>query len=339
MPTVLAASITRVCGGTLTARPSMVRLISSGMGPRLNRGMGRIAPWANRVQPTNSKGGNWWQYDAQTGYSHPIPKGGNWWQSPFCASYGHRAFTVLVRARSAVQMVLEFLPELLHDRDGRHGGGIAQGAERPAQHIPRDIADQVDIGARARPIVEASQNLLQPGGAFAARDAPAAAFMGVEAHDAQGGFHHAGVFVHDDDAAGAQHGFARCHGIVVHGSALHFRGGEHRATRPARNEGLQLLAVAYAAAYFLDHLLHREAEFELVDAGLVDVAGEAGHLGAAGFGNAERRKRRAAIAQDRRHGAESLHVVQDGGALERARHGGERRAYARDAALAFERFQ
>src|ERR1035441_488123 len=24
-------------------------------------GMGRIAPWANRVQPSNSKGGNWWQ--------------------------------------------------------------------------------------------------------------------------------------------------------------------------------------------------------------------------------------------------------------------------------------
>src|ERR1039457_5692330 len=147
MPTVLAASITRVWGGTLTGRPPMVRLISSGMGPRLRRGMGRIAPWANRVQPSNSNGRNWWQ-------------------SPVCtsgSSYGHRAFTVLVGARFAIQMILEFLPELLHDGDGRHSGGIAQGTERPAQHIPRDIADQVDIGARALPIVEARQDFLQPG--------------------------------------------------------------------------------------------------------------------------------------------------------------------------------
>src|ERR1035438_6785809 len=31
-------------------------------------------------QPTNSKGGNWWQ--------SPFCKGGNWWQSPFCGARG-----------------------------------------------------------------------------------------------------------------------------------------------------------------------------------------------------------------------------------------------------------
>ena len=62
---------------------------------------------------------------------------------------------VLVGARLAVEMVLEFVPELLHDGDGRHGGGIAQRAERAAQHVLGDVADQVDIGARALPLVEA----------------------------------------------------------------------------------------------------------------------------------------------------------------------------------------
>src|ERR1035441_10228580 len=157
MPTVLAASITRVCGGTWTARPSMVRLIRSGMGPpkvpeplwgRLSTcGRLSIGP------PPHSRG-------AGSGGNQP-PR-----RLPTCptmrSSYGHRAFTVLVGARFAVQVVLEFLPELLHDGDGRHGGGIAQGAEGAAQHVPRDIADQVDIGARALPVMETRQNLLQP---------------------------------------------------------------------------------------------------------------------------------------------------------------------------------
>src|ERR1035437_2861085 len=268
MPTVLAASITRVCGGTWTARPSMVRLIRSGMGPP---GGGRVA--AGRMPPRMGA----WQPE-RLRYRR--------------SSYGHHASTVLVGARFTVQVIFEFLPELLHDGDGRHGGGIAQRAERAAQHVFSDIADQVDIGACALAVMEAHENFLQPGGALPAGDAPAAAFMGVEAHDAQHGLHHAGVFVHDDDAA-----------------------------------------------HFLDHLLHREAEFEFVDAGLIDVPGEAGHLGAAGFGNTERRERRAAIAQDGRDRAEGLHVIQDGRALERARDGGKRRADARDAALAFERFQ
>ena len=47
----------------------------------------------------------------------------------------------------------------------------------------------------------------------------------------------------------------------------------------------------------------------------------------------------AAIEDDRRHGAERLDVVQNGGALACARHRRERRTDAGDAALAFERFQ
>ena len=99
--------------------------------------------------------------------------------------------TVLVGARLAVQVIFEFVPELLHDGDGRHGRRIAQRAERAPQHVLRNIADQVDVRARSLPLMEAGQDLFQPRRAFAARDAPAAAFVRVEAHDAQRGLHHA----------------------------------------------------------------------------------------------------------------------------------------------------
>ena len=62
--------------------------------------------WANRVQPANSKGGNWWQSPLCGAHTdrhfresrvmrkpHPAnrvqpanSKGGNWWQSPFCGA-------------------------------------------------------------------------------------------------------------------------------------------------------------------------------------------------------------------------------------------------------------
>src|SRR3954471_5179116 len=123
MPTVLAASISRVCGGTLTARPSIVRLTKSGMGNHSLTVVDRI---------------------------------------------------VLVGARFAVQVIFEFVAELLHDGDGRHGGGIAERAEGTTQHVLRNIADQVNVRTGAVPFVEARENFLQPGGAFAARDAPPA---------------------------------------------------------------------------------------------------------------------------------------------------------------------
>ena len=88
---------------------------------------------------------------------------------------------------------------------------------------------------------------------------------------------------------------------------------------PPGMNAFSFLPAADAAAHFFDHLHHREAQPQLVNARLVDMAGEAGQLGAAGFRHAQRREGRAAIAQDGRHGAEGLHVVQNRGALKRAR--------------------
>ena len=69
------------------------------------------------------------------------------------------------------------------------------------------------------------------------------------------------------------------------------------------------------------------------------MPGEACELCPSGFGNAKRRESCAAIAKNGRHSAVGLDVIQDGGALERANDSREGWADARDAALAFERFE
>src|SRR5947209_2995415 len=97
MPTVLAASITSVCGGTCTSRPSIVSFTKSAMSLE-NSASPRL-----RVENTPSR--------------------------------HHHFARMLVRARSAVQMILKLLPELFDNRNSRHGGGVSQRAERAAQHV------------------------------------------------------------------------------------------------------------------------------------------------------------------------------------------------------------
>ena len=59
--------------------------------------------------------------------------------------------------------------------------------------------------------METDQRFFQPVGAFAARDAPSAAFVLVELHGAQRKFHDAGRVVEHDHAARTQHGAGLCH--------------------------------------------------------------------------------------------------------------------------------
>ena len=108
---------------------------------------------------------------------------------------------------------------------------------------------------------------------------------------------------------------------------------------PPGNDRLQLLPAAHAAADFVDHAQEVEAHRQFVNAGLVDVAGEAEHAGAAVLRRAEIREHSPPFSDDGRHGAEGLDVVQHGGRLQGARHRREGRPDARDAALAFERFE
>ena len=92
--------------------------------------------------------------------------------------------------------------------------------------------------------------------------------------------------------------------IEIHGEVA-LVGLEHRAGRSAGNHGFQLLAAPHAAADFVDHAHQVEAHRQLVNAGLVDVPGEAEQARAAVFRRAERREGRAAVADDRRNRAQT----------------------------------
>src|SRR5215472_1800115 len=191
----------------------------------------------------------------------------------------HRFGSFVVSAAS-LQVIFEFVAEFLHDADGGHRGGVAERAEGAAEHVLGELADQVDVFRAAEAGVEALQHSIEPVRAFAAGDAPAAGFVRVEVHDAARHIHHAGVFVDDDHAARAEHGTGLGDGVVVHGD-INFVGFEDRAGASARDDGLQFLPAAHAAGHFIDELLHVHAERNLIDAGLVHVAGDAEKAGTA----------------------------------------------------------
>src|SRR6266852_6201113 len=232
-------------------------------------------------------------------------------------------------------MLLELVAPLLHDADGGQRGGIAERAERATKHILGEVADKVDIFGSPEAGMEAIEHLAQPGGPFAAGNTPAAGLVRVEMHDAPRHVHHAGVFVHDHHAAGPEHGAGFGDGIVVHGKVDLGRA-HQRAGAAAGNHGLELLAAWNAAGDFVDELLHVHAERDFVNAGLIDVAGDAKHARAAVSRCAAAGVFFTALENDGRNGAERLDVIDDGRAAVETDDGGEGRLDARVAAFAFE---
>jgi len=115
-----------------------------------------------------------------------------------------------------VQMVFKFVAPFLDDADGGQSRGIAERAESAPEHIFRKLVNQRDIFRATAAFVEAVEHLTQPGGAFAARNAPAAGFVRVKMHNAAREIHHAGVLVNYDGAAGAEHRADLGNGVVIH---------------------------------------------------------------------------------------------------------------------------
>ena len=147
------------------------------------------------------------------------------------------------------------------------------------------------------------------------------------------------VFVHHDHAARAEHG-ARLGQRVVSPSAMsHSSAVSTGQEEPPGMTAFSFLPPRMPPPTSLIILQQVEAQRQFVHAGLVHVAGEAEQPRAAVLRRAERREPVAAVENDGGNRGERLDVVEDGGALERARDGRKRRLEARIAALAFERFE
>src|SRR6266481_4076534 len=172
MPALLQASISKVPAGAVTFLPSTVMFTSAIKSSLVVRRWPKIVSVGGVNQrPT-------------TGFLRQ-----------------HRLRRFLKRARLAVQMILKLLPKLLDERHGRHGRGITQRAERPAQHVFRQVVHVVDIFFHAAARVKANQCLFQPVRTFAAGDAPAATLVLVKLHGPQSKLEYAGSLVEDDHAA------------------------------------------------------------------------------------------------------------------------------------------
>src|SRR5205085_11149526 len=103
---------------------------------------------------------------------------------------------VIVRTGLAFEMRVEIVAEFFNEGDGRQRGGVTERTERAAEHILSELTDQHDVAALPHAFMEPHEEFAQPRGAFAAGDAPAAAFMRVEADNPQQGLHHARVLIH-----------------------------------------------------------------------------------------------------------------------------------------------
>src|SRR5580658_10951332 len=94
----------------------------------------------------------------------------------------------------AVEMIFELVAPFLDDAHRGQRGGVSERAEGAPENVLRKLGDQRNIFLSAGTCVEPVEQFLEPRGAFAAGDAPAAGFVRIEMHDAAGDVHHAGVF-------------------------------------------------------------------------------------------------------------------------------------------------
>src|SRR6266487_1300699 len=87
-------------------------------------------------------------------------------------SYQGQLVLMLEGAR-ATQVCFEFIAEFFDEGHHGHRSRVAEGAERAAEHVLRDVVHQWDIAWDTTASVKAIEQFLQPRRAFAARDAPA----------------------------------------------------------------------------------------------------------------------------------------------------------------------
>ena len=185
---------------------------------------------------------------------------------------------------------------------------------------------------------DASADLLQPAGAFAAGSALAAGLVGVEAQDVVERLHHVGFIVHHDDAAGTEHGVLCGEGLVVHAHVAFF-GGEDLGRAPARDDGLQLVSFPDSAGVVVDQVQEVDTHGHLVGSRAFHVAADAQQLGPGTLRRSDALEPVDSPVEDVGDAGEGLDVVDHCRAAEESLHGRERGLDLRQAALALERAQ
>ncbi|MCK7527503.1 MAG: hypothetical protein MZV64_62805 [Ignavibacteriales bacterium] len=133
---------------------------------------------------------------------------------------------------------------------------------RALHHFVAEQFEPVDISRRAFAVADLFEDVENAAGAHTAGRAFAAGFFLREFHEEAGDIHHAGLVVHDDQAAGAHHRAGRGQGFVIERQVemLFHETAAHRSTGL---NGFELLAVLDAAADVEDHFAQGNAEWAL----------------------------------------------------------------------------
>src|SRR3546814_18587772 len=100
-----------------------------------------------------------------------------------------------------LDVVCEFVAEVLDETAYRHGGGVAQGATGAAPDVVSDRVQDVQVFWTALALFTARQHAVKPARAFAAGRALAAAFLDLEIGQPHQGFHHAEGLVNTSERA------------------------------------------------------------------------------------------------------------------------------------------
>ena len=162
-----------------------------------------------------------------------------------------------------------------------------------------------------------AQHFIQALGTDTAGGALAAAFVHGEFEEELGDIDHAVILVHDDESARTHHGADGDEVIVIDRRIDEVRG-DAAARRAARLRRLELFAVGAAAADVVDDLAHGGAHRDLDEAGVVDLAAQREHLGAAALFRTHGGEPIGALEDDLRNVGVRFDVIEDGRFSEQA---------------------
>src|SRR6266849_6906070 len=138
MPTLLQASMSSVPAGAVIFFPSTVSVTSAISVAPASRRLSRGRPAGCRAGVSPSQRTNKFNPAGIRAHSGPAPP-----LRYHCPLFDRALF--FIRARAAFQVIFELLTKFLDETHSRHGGSIAERAERPAQHVFRQVIHVVDI--------------------------------------------------------------------------------------------------------------------------------------------------------------------------------------------------
>ena len=232
-------------------------------------------------------------------------------------------------------MVDIFLTEIPESGNNRVRSCLAERAEAGDLHVFRQLLDPVELLQSRLALGDVVEHLQETVRSDPAGHTFAAGFLAGEFQIELRDIHHTGVFVHDDQSAGAHHGTDLREALVVD-RCVNMDRRNTAAGRTAGLRRLEPLAIGNASADLFDDLAERCAHGDFHQADVRDLAAEGEHLGALGGLGTDRGIPLRSLEDDLGDVGIGLDVVEDGRLPEETFHSRERRPRAGLSALAFD---